>query len=316
MRKYLVQILVVLILLGSAWGLFLLGGTEEKKENITDNIREEASIQQSVRLPINQEIIPIRNWSIKEPEIFAESAIVVNFGNNNEQAILFQKNTDQVLPIASLTKIMTAVIVLENFDLEEIVKVSKDSILTMGDEGGLIRGEELTIRDLLYIMLIESSNDAGMALANDNSDFSYQEFLDLMNQKAREIGMENTEFLDPIGLNSKNKSTVLDLVKLADSALEFPLLWDILKTPAATIYSIDNQFVHNLINTNTLLDKFSFLKGGKTGYTVEANGCMLTVSNINGSLGNNYLITVVLGSNQRETDTESLITWAQKAYVW
>jgi len=301
MKKYLIQILVVLVLLGAAWALFLLGNTEE-------GVRQEASIE-PVRLPISGEVIPIRNWSFEEPEILAESAIVVV-----GQAVLFEKNTNRVLPIASLTKLMTGIIVLENLSLDEIVKVSKESVLTMGDKGALIRGEELKVLDLLYIMLIESSNDAAMALANDA--FDYYEFLELMNLKAEEIGMVNTKFLDPIGLNSKNKSTVIDLAKLTKYSLKFPVLWDILKTPQAIVYSIDNLFVHNLINTNTLLDKFSFLLGGKTGYTGDANGCMLTVLNIKGSLGDNYLITIILGSDQRETDMENLLVWAKESHIW
>jgi len=303
MKKYLIQILVVLVLLGSAWGLFLLGKSEQ--------VPEQAAVE-PVKLPISGEVIPIRNWTIQEPEILAESAIVVNYGQR--QAVLFEKNSDVVLPIASLSKLMTAIVVLENFSLEEIIEISKESVLTMGDKGSLIRGEELTVKDLLYIMLIESSNDAAMALANDA--FDYDSFLELMNLKAQELDMNSTSFLDPIGLNSKNKSTVLDLAELADYSLRFPVLWEILKTPQTTVYSVDNAFVHELINTNTLLDKFSFLLGGKTGYTGDANGCMLTVSNIKGSLGDNYLIIIVLGSDQREVDMENLLVWAKEAHIW
>ena len=313
MKKYLIQILVVLIMLAVAWGLFALGANENKEENKPI----EASVQ---RLPvsIDANIIPIRNWSIQEPDVLAQSAIVMNFKPNSEQgSVLYQKNINQVLPIASLTKIMTGIIVLENFDLEEIIKVSKNSVLTLGDKGGLNTGEELKVRDLLYIMLIESSNDAAMALTSDNSWLSYDDFIGLMNSKIKEIGLENTNLIDPAGLSVDNQSTALDLAKLTNYSLRFPMLWEILRTSQATIYSIDNKFVHNLINTNTLLDKFSFLRGGKTGYTIEANGCMLTVSEIPTSLGNNnYLITVVLGSSQRETDTENLIFWAKTAHIW
>lgn len=312
MRKYLIQILIVLIMLGIAWGLFLLGVNEERAENKA----LEASIL-PVRIPVSPEFFPIRKWSIKEPEILAKSAIVVSFKPDDQEGnILFKTNTDQILPIASLTKIMTAIIVLENFELEEIIKVSKNSVLTLGDKGGLIRGEELEVGDLLYIMLMESSNDAAMALASDNPRLSYGEFINLMNSKAQELGLESTYFLDPIGLNSKNKSTVLELADLTSHALNFPVIWEILKTSKITITSIDNKFIHNLINTNELLDKISFLKGGKTGYTEEAGGCMLTVSTISGSFGDNYLITVVLGSDQREGDTEKLINWSQEAYIW
>ena len=305
MRKYLIQILIVLLMLMIAWGLFLLGLDEEKRENI------------SPYLPASLEIFPVRNWKINEPEINAQSAIVMSFGSNDEKGnILFKTNIDQFLPIASLTKIMTAIIALENFDTEEVIKVSKNSVLTLGDKGSLIRGEELTVKDLLNIMLIESSNDAAMALASDNPRLGYYEFLNLMNSKAQELGLENTFFLDPVGLNSKNKSTALELAKLTNHALNFPILWEILKTSELTIYSIDNKFVHNLLNTNELLDKIPFLKGGKTGYTSEAGECMLTVLDVSSSFGNNYLITVVLNSNQREQDTEKLINWAKQAWIF
>ena len=297
-----------------AWGLFLLGLDEERKERAEIKLLE-ASI--SPGLPVSPEIFPIRNWKIQEPEITAESAIVMSFSSNDEQGnILFKTNIDQFLPIASLTKIMTAIIALENFASEEVIKVSKNSVLTLGDKGGLIRGEELTVKDLLYIMLMESSNDAAMALANDNPRLDYYQFLNLMNSKAQELGLENTYFLDPVGLNSKNKSTALELAKLTNHALSFPVLWEILKTSELTIYSIDNKFSHNLLNTNQLLDKIPFLKGGKTGYTEEAGECMLTVSDISSSFGDSHLITVVLNSQQREQDTEKLIDWAKQAWIF
>jgi len=289
-----------------AWGLFLLG---DDKAPIEANIQQTAGdIVLPGRLPISDEYFPIRNWSVSEPEIDAESAIILSF-NSKKETILFNKNKEEVLPMASLTKIMTGIIVLENFDLEEIIKISKNSISTIGDKGGLIRGEELKIRDLLYIMLIESSNDAAMALAYD-TNIGYKEFIDLMNKKAQELNLNNTYFVDPIGLDLKNKSTVLELAYLTKYALNFPVLWEILKTPEIEIYSIDKKFIHKLINTNTLL---SIVKGGKTGYTNEANGCMLTASDI---YKDNYLITIVLGSDQREIDTEILITWAKQAYLW
>lgn len=317
MKKYLIQISVILVMLVIAWGLFSLGKNENENENKKEGL-EALPVEASVRLPVSPEVFPIRKWSIEEPEITAKSAIVINFrsSGNQEGNILYQKEISEILPIASLTKIMTAIIVLENFDLEEVIKISQNSILILGDKGKLIRGEELKVKDLLYIMLIESSNDAANALARDNSKLSYEEFLNLMNKKAEQLMLKNTTFFDSVGLDSKNKSAVLDLANLGYYALNFPFLWDVLKTSETTVYSIDNKFVHNLVNTNELLNKISFLKGGKTGYTEEANGCMLTVSTISGSLGENYLISVVLGSNQRELDTENLINWSKQAYIW
>jgi len=310
MKKYLGQILTILIMLLIAWGLLSLNSHSSQAP-------DQAKVQQSVHLPVNPTFLPIRNWSIKEPEISARSAIVVNFKPDGEEGnMLYHKNPELVLPIASLSKLMTALIVLENFSLDEAIKVSQNSVLTIGDKGNLIQGEELKVRDLLYIMLIESSNDAAMCLASDSSRLPYKEFINLMNSKSKELGLKATYFVDPIGLNSSNHSTVSDLALLAKYSLKFPLIWEALKTPQATVYSIEHKFTHNLVNTNGLLEKYSFLKGGKTGYTDEAKGCMLTVSDIAGSFGDNYLITVVLGSEQREEDTEKLINWSKQAWLF
>jgi len=318
MKKYFLQILVVLLMLGIAWGLFLVGKTEERKTANPENPIEATVFQAqgdaTNKNEINSNFYPIRNWEIKDPEISAKSAVVISFKNQNEEGrVVFQKNADQVLPIASLTKLMTAIIAVENFNLDEIIKVSKGSISVIGDEGGLIRGEELKIKDLLQIMLIESSNDAATTLASDNPRITPSEFINLMNSKAKELELLNTYFIDSAGLDLKNQSSVLEMVKITNYSLKFPIIWDILKMPSATVYSIDNKFVHNLTTTNKLLGKIPQIIGGKTGFTEEAGGCMLTVSNIS---KDNYLITVILGSTEREIDMENLLNWAQEAYIW
>lgn len=293
-------------MLAIAWVLFLI---KEEKPSIAKFPYE--PIQASVRQP---ELFPIRNWLIEEPEIMAKAAIILNFRpDNQKENILYQKNINQVLPMASLTKIMTAIIALENFDLEEIIKVSTNSVTIIGNNGGLIRGEELKVKNLLYIMLMESSNDAAMALASDNPRLAYEEFINLMNSQAKELGLENTNFSDPVGLSIDNRSTALEIAKLTEYAFNFPLILEILKTSTTTIFSVDKRFIHSLTNTNKLLGKIPQIIGGKTGFTEEAGGCMLTVLNIS---NNNYLITVVLGSSERENDTEKLINWAEEAWLW
>lgn len=316
-KKYFLQILVVLLLIIIAWVLLLIVGTKNNNQQpIQASIQQTQGDATTLKLPTAEKIdavfFPIRNWSIPEPEILAKSAVIINFKEGGRDNVLFQKNTEQALPIASLTKLMTAIITLENYNPEEIVRVSKDAVETNGDNGGLINGEELKIKDLLYIMLVESSNDAAQALAENGSRIDYATFIGLMNKKAKEMGLNNTQFVEPIGLDPKNQSTVLEIAKITEYALKFPLLADILKTPAITVYSVDKKFIHNLVSTNKLFGKIPILVGGKTGYTDEANGCMTTISNIN----NNYLITVILGSSQREDDTTKLIEWSQKAWIW
>jgi len=314
-KKYFLQIFVFVLLLGIAWALFLL------REPITPETKTEMPSQANVSQlegdlnikNINSDYFPIRNWMIEEPEISAKAAIAIDLNSEQQKNnILYQKNSNQKLPIASLTKIMTAVIAIEELNLEEVIKISKNSVFTDGDNGGLIIEEELILKNLLYVMLVESSNDAAMAVANDNGQIQYTNFIALMNEKAKELGLNNTYFTDPSGLSEENQSTVLEMANLVKYALNLPLLSEILRTQKTTINSLDNKFIHNLINTNKLLGKIPIILGGKTGFTTEAGGCMLTFSNIN----NNYLITVVLGSKNREDDTEKLINWAQTAWIW
>ena len=293
-KKYFLQILVVVLLIAIAWALFLIGKTEEKKE----------AIAKVLKFPIAENsaenYYPIRDWSIQEPEIFAKSALVINYRPELKDIILFQKNPFQVLPIASLTKLMTGIIALENCSLDETIQVSKNN-------------EELTIKDLLYLMLVESNNDAATSLASDNPKLNYKKFIDLMNDEAKKTGLTNTAFVDPVGLSSCNQSTTSEIAELTKFAMSFPLLMEILKTPEATVTSIDKKFIHKITSTNKLLGKIPQLIGGKTGYTDEAGGCMMALYKIS---DNNYLITVILGSSERENDTEKLITWSKKAYLW
>ena len=134
-----------------------------------------------------------------------------------------------------------------------------------------------------------------------------------MNNKAKELGLKNTVFIDPMGLDSGNKSTVTEIAELTEYALKFPLILEIFKTQNTTVSSIDNKFIHNLTSTNKLLGRIPQIIGGKTGFTEEAGGCMMTILRIS---ENNYLITVVLDSDERENDVEKLINWVQQAYIW
>jgi len=314
-KRYFLQILIVLLMLTIAW---ILVSLKEIKPSLSEALNKpiQASINQSAgdKTAVNPQFFPMRNWLIDEPEISAQSGIIINFKTENEKNnSLYQKNSNQVLLIASLSKIMTAIVVLGNYDPEEVIKVSDKSVTMTGDTGGLIRDEDLKVKDLLYIMLIESSNDAAMALAGDNPRLSYNEFISLMNNKAKELGLKNTVFIDPMGLDSGNKSTVTEIAELTEYALKFPLILEIFKTQNTTVSSIDNKFIHNLTSTNKLLGRIPQIIGGKTGFTEEAGGCMMTILRIS---ENNYLITVVLDSDERENDVEKLINWVQQAYIW
>jgi D-alanyl-D-alanine carboxypeptidase len=275
----------------------------------------------------NPDFLPIRNWDISQPEIKAEAALIFEPVKNK---ILYQKNIEQVLPIASLTKLMTGLVVLEEISLDQIITVSKEAIEAYGDNGGLVIDEKISVKNLLYALLMESSNDAAIALAEAFGNYPSGTVLEgpslvfLMNQKAGELGLKDTHFIDPTGFNPANVSTALDLAKLVKYCLEQPLIWQILKTSAIDVSSADGLIIHHLTNTNQLLDYWPMIVGGKTGYTDEAQGCMILVieqdlnntKNYIGQLSSEYLIIIILGAKERFLETEKLINWVKEAYVW
>lgn len=316
MKKIILTLLISIIVLGLASVLFSF-----QKYNRNSKVNQSEN-SQLVQLPtsrnaylgasLNPNFIPIRNWAVEEPEIQAKAAGV--FDPNGEK-FLYQKNIKEKLPIASLTKIMTAIIALDNLGLDEIITISKKSVMTEGENGRLVIGEKLSVRDLLYIMLIESSNDAAVALTEviDN-------FVSLMNKKAEEIGLRDTNFVDSTGISKDTYSTIVDLAKLSTySFTQWSLIWQILGIKEVEISSQDGSVKHNLLNTNKLLNESTSWRteiiGGKTGFTEEAGGCMLTINRIPNKTGE-YLITIVLGSKERELEVKKLIEWIQKAYVW
>ncbi|MDP1629508.1 MAG: serine hydrolase, partial [bacterium] len=259
----------------------------------------EASLPTAVKLPglpylvieDSAQFFPIRNWNTPSIELEARAGIAADFSSGR---LFYQKNIDETLPIASLTKLMSALVVLENYNLDDLVKISKEAIMTEGDKGGLIMDEELSVEALLKIMLIESSNDAAVALAEK---IGVQRFIESMNQRASDLNMSQTKFKDPAGLNGGNVSSVSDLLKLARHLFfVWPEIAEITKTQTATVSSVDGKINHQPKNTNKLLGKIPEILGGKTGYSDEANGCLLVLMQINEK---NKIITVALGSPDR-----------------
>lgn len=256
----------------------------------------------------NPNFLPIRDWSVPFIEVSAKSAIVTD---QSVSKIFYQKDISEKLPIASLTKLMTAVAVFENKNTSEVVKISEEAVLQEGEAGRLTVGEELTLKNLIKAMLIESSNDAAYAIKEYMASNGI-DLIDLMNKKAQSLGMTNTHYISPSGLADENNySTAYDLAKLASYSLNNQELWDIMGTVSADITSTDRSKTHHLTNSNQLLGKISGLVGGKTGFTEQARGCLLIITKINEDI---KIISVVLGSDDRFGEMEKLIDWTKKAY--
>ncbi|SRR6056297_94828 len=230
---------------------------------------------------------PFQNFGL---EVEASSALSVR-KKGDEKKILYKKFPTKKLPIASLTKLMTALIVVENYDLEKKVKVSQSAVEKNGDSGRLEIGEERKIRNLLEIMIIRSSNDAAWALAEI---MGIEEFVSKMNKKAEELGLNNTHFINPTGLEAKlnsNYSTAKDLLMLVDYLLE--------KEKRILLIGANPK----PLNTNKLLPNFSNIIGSKTGYTNRAGGCLLVV--LSDKRGYNY-INIILGAEDKNSRFEEM----------
>ena len=259
----------------------------------------------------SESILPKRNWSIAPLELQAEAAIAVKLDGSR---VYYNKNINNRRPIASITKLMTAIVVLENYNLDDIVKITLKDIKREGARGDLRAGETITVRSLLSIMLVDSSNDAALALAGQKEDFIF-----LMNKKAQDLNLSNTKFSNPDGLDEQNNySSAFDVSKIFSYIIHnHKEALEILKVKNIVVYSSDGEFEHRLKNTNELLGAVPEVKAGKTGYTDNAGESLtLLISDLYPNSVNNDIITVVLNSPDRFKESEKLIQWLKSAYIW
>ncbi len=243
---------------------------------------------------------------ITEPiaEIQAKAAFSLRTNEEGIWDIIYQKNIKQKLPIASLTKLMTALVVLDDYQLNLPITITKDAVAQEEDLGQLKIGETLTVENLFYIMLIESSNDAAYALSEA---IGVDNFVDIMNWQAKTLGLKNTHFTNPTGLDdSQNYSTAQDLAILIKDLLQKPFIWEISKISKFDLYLADGTFHHQLKNTNQLLGEIPDIIGGKTGWTSQAQGCFILVL----QKDNDYIINVVLGAEDRFAEMRKLINYS------
>jgi len=267
----------------------------------------------------SENLNPVRNWEIEDLINGSRAAASIEI-NNNSKKFLFSENVRERLPIASITKLMTSLIVLEHYNLSEIVEISEKAASQPGSNGQLEEGDLFTVGDLLKIMLIESANDAAFALSQEKEETV---FIDLMNSKAREMGLENTYFGNPSGLDPDfsavnsgiiNYSNIEDLINLTFYITKnYPQIWEILLFDEIDMYTVEGEFHHTLKNTNILLNEIDII-GGKTGSTPRAGGCLLLI--LENPHNEGFLIKIILGSNDRFKEMEEMINWVNSAYKW
>lgn len=236
---------------------------------------------------------------------------------NSEEKILFSQNSGSPVLIASLTKLMTAIVAMEQYSPTQTVMIMPEILFTEGTSGQLKLWEVFTIRDLLYISLIESSNDAAVALT---VPAGYLEFIEEMNQQASKLEMDTALFTNPTGLDgiTSNYASAQDLTTLTRHLKEkYPQVFDILSQQQFPIHTADGTFHHNLLNTNELLGYREWpakVLGGKTGWTPAAKQNLVLVVESPDKKG--YIVNVILGSDDRFGEMKKLLAWILTSYQW
>ena len=241
------------------------------------------------------------------PSVSARSAILMNPENGD---VYFEKNADEPMGMASTTKLMTALVVLDSMDPEDIITVSEDAVGIEGSSIYLIKGEQLTVRQLLYALLLSSANDAAAALAIALSG-SVEAFSQRMNQRAEAMGLSHTHFTNPHGLYDEDHyTTARELSQIGAEVLRRPLLKEIVSTSKATIPHDTVPDQRLLVNHNKLLRTYEGAIGMKTGYTKATGRTLVSAAERNGMT----LIAVTLNAPDDWRDHTALLDYGFASY--
>lgn len=266
---------------------------------------------------------PFRNWEKSDPIINAEVALVVDADTDY---IFYQKNSNLRRPIASISKLMSALVAKKYIPDGQNIPVDAEALHIEGDNGnGLTEGEIFPVDDLVRLMLLASSNKSAYALANF---YGFDSFVAKMNEEAKNLNLSQTSFAEPSGLNMSNQSTAEDLKKLAQNIIkENPNIFVITQDANKTINSVGDKSKSHLIKNINLFSQspksleemgIQYL-GGKTGFTDEAKETYVGVFSIPSSRFEGQrvrVLTIILSSTSRYDDVESLLKWVKQAYVF
>lgn len=240
-------------------------------------------------------------------EITASGVVILDVDSG---VILYKRNEDSLLSPASTTKIITALVALDTYQLEDVVTVK--TLVDSGQTMGLIPGERMTVENLLFGALVQSGNDAAWTLA-ESYPGGVKKFIESMNEKARQLHLTDSYFTNPVGYDdAKHKITPMDLARLAAVALNNQTVAKMVAIPAITVSDVTHTYFHSLKNVNQLLGKIPGVGGIKTGWTEDAGENLVTLVERNG----HRIILVVLRSRDRFAETVKLIDWIFGNYQW
>ncbi len=268
--------------------------------------------------------VPQRKKNFYETKVWAGSSVVIDADTGT---ILHYDKGRQRIPIASLTKMMTAVVVMEQVEnMDEPVIIDEEAVFVEGTKIGCPRsgycfddrlhvGEKVTVKDLMMAMLMNSTNDAAIALAKHISG-SQKEFAKLMNQKAEDLNLADSKFCNPSGLDEDDcYSSAYDIARVTAYSMKYDFIWKVMKKKEIEIRSCDGKYSHLIKNTDLLLDQMPNCLGGKTGFTYNA-GLSLMMAAEHPIKGKHRIVAVILNDNQRWEDMRNLIEWTFSNYEW
>lgn len=241
------------------------------------------------------------------PEISAQAAAMIDTQSGR---FLYEKNADETKPIASITKIMTAIIAIEHGDLDKEVAVSPNAVGKEGSSIYLKKGEKITLHNLLYGLMLRSGNDAAVAIA-EHIGGSVDGFVLLMNEKAQYLGMTNTHFANPHGLDADNHySTARDMAKLTAYALRNEVFQEIVATKSIKVPNPGEKWDRKWYNKNKMLQMYAGADGVKTGYTSKARRTLVSSATREGQ----QIVTVTLNAADDWNDSMALMDYGFQHY--
>ncbi len=289
---------------------------------------------QDYLLPLEKIMLPEKKKDAADIDLTAKAVLVID---NHSEKIIYAKDADKKLPIASLTKLATALTILELsdkkkydngdandrriYDLNKSVVITGSAIEQEGNSASLAEGETVKASDLMAAMLIASSNDAAWALAEDvarsmKDGGEVTDFIQSMNELAVREKLRETHFSNPTGIDDKeNYSSASDVLRVAQKFMRYyPDVFALTKVKRMDIASVDGKTIHSLENTDKLLGEVSGIIGGKTGFTDESGESLVLV--VNNSSNGAIIRSAIIGSKDRFGEMEKLVNWVWGSYEW
>lgn len=258
-------------------------------------------------------ILPVGAKELEENRLYAKAALLMD---GETGRVLFGKNEEETMPMASTTKIMTCIVALENGNLDDEVTISAYAASMPKVHLGVRKGETYYLRDLLYSLMLESHNDVAVAIA-EHIGGSVEGFSKMMNQKARDLGAYHTNFVTPNGLDAEGHyTTAVDLANIARYGISLPEFLEITNTASYSFQTVDKKRSFQISNKNAFLNQMDGAIGVKTGFTGGAGYCFVGAV----KSGDKTLISVVLASgwpphrNYKWSDTKELMQYGLSNY--